>query len=527
MSLVEVGHATCGKDAATSVAPCVATTMVGKLNYSKWDNLELSDDSDIEVHPNVDKNSFIRWKQRDIHEKREMRKIRRSQLEAEHRTNEAVTPLLAALSKQTDQEGAASYSREVSRLAAGRQARGNKDGPEGPTLEDILLSLLLQINEEPDVKKAHGTGGLDMALTSSMNSHLEKIAQRQLEITRELAEMNEEDARKITSDSLRDGWNSGHVSKELPVPVPQKKTVKTSQHIETLNPGAVAGSAEPAAPAATDDSDDEELPNITPTMKSFASLPSSIASLPLSAETLPADFLASKQLNVSAFEKMFQYIGSHKELLQPEYGTTDALLLQAFESQMAGQKALARMCTEKALLIQYCLKLGRDGVSLFFQRYVPNANSRMTNTDGKAAVVFLSDVLSTYTRIAQRAKVLREQQQENGEGTEQIQLMAQDPGTVISFEIPDGPPPEEIRLEGEGTEHLDPNQVREWLQRRWDIYMSFDEDFREALASKSLDKVNEVLGRMPVAKAEVIVQDLDRAGILNFSSTEIRDEVHA
>ena len=41
--------------------------MSSKLNYAKWDNLELSDDSDIEVHPNVDKKSFIRWKQRDIH----------------------------------------------------------------------------------------------------------------------------------------------------------------------------------------------------------------------------------------------------------------------------------------------------------------------------------------------------------------------------------------------------------------------------------------------------------------------------
>lgn len=339
--------------------------MVGKLNYSKWDNLELSDDSDIEVHPNVDKNSFIRWKQRDIHEKREMRKIRRSQLEAEHRTNEAVAPLLAALAEETKREGAGTYAREVSRLTAGREARGNKDGPEGPTLEDILLSLLLQINEEPAVKKAHGTSGLDEALTTSMRSHLDKIEQRQAEISRELAVMDEEDAHKITSDSLRDGWNSGHVNKDAPVPVPKtSKTSKTkTQHIETLNPEAVSRSA-----PAEDDSD-EELPRITPVMKTFASLPSSIASLPLSAESLPADFLSAKRLDMSAFERMFQYIGSHKELLQPDYGTSDALLVQAFESQMAGQKSLARMCTEKALLVQYCLQLGHDGVRLFFQRY--------------------------------------------------------------------------------------------------------------------------------------------------------------
>ena len=115
--------------------------MVSKLNYSKWDNLELSDDSDIEVHPNVDKASFIRWKQRDIHEKREMRKVRRSQLEAELRTNVAVRPLLENLNKETQLEGSKYFAREVSRLSAGRQERGNKDGPDGPTLDDLLRSL--------------------------------------------------------------------------------------------------------------------------------------------------------------------------------------------------------------------------------------------------------------------------------------------------------------------------------------------------------------------------------------------------
>ena len=45
------------------------------IDYSKWDHIEISDDSDIEVHPNVDKNSFIKWKQRDIHEKRQQRNV--------------------------------------------------------------------------------------------------------------------------------------------------------------------------------------------------------------------------------------------------------------------------------------------------------------------------------------------------------------------------------------------------------------------------------------------------------------------
>jgi cell division cycle protein 37 len=72
--------------------------MVGKLNYNKWDNLELSDDSDIEVHPNVDKKSFIRWKQQDIHQKREERKIELDGLKREKDINLILMPMLDSVS---------------------------------------------------------------------------------------------------------------------------------------------------------------------------------------------------------------------------------------------------------------------------------------------------------------------------------------------------------------------------------------------------------------------------------------------
>lgn len=74
------------------------TDMVGKLNYSKWDNLELSDDSDVEVHPNVDKKSFIRWKQQDIHEKREIQKQQLEALKAESKINDLLKPMLDKVS---------------------------------------------------------------------------------------------------------------------------------------------------------------------------------------------------------------------------------------------------------------------------------------------------------------------------------------------------------------------------------------------------------------------------------------------
>jgi len=37
------------------------------VDYSKWDKLEISDDEDIECHPNIDKASMIRWHQAALH----------------------------------------------------------------------------------------------------------------------------------------------------------------------------------------------------------------------------------------------------------------------------------------------------------------------------------------------------------------------------------------------------------------------------------------------------------------------------
>ena len=158
------------------------------LNYSKWDNLELSDDSDIEVHPNIDKKSFIRWKQRDIHEKRDQRKAEKDAIRAEIDTNNALSPRLDELVQNTKKEGSAYYSREVAKLSAGRQERGNKDGPNGPTTDDMILSLLLQIQQHDNVKGKSGND-LDEALLKELEGHKQKLGARQTQIQFELEQM--------------------------------------------------------------------------------------------------------------------------------------------------------------------------------------------------------------------------------------------------------------------------------------------------------------------------------------------------
>ena len=496
------------------------------LNYSKWDNLELSDDSDIEVHPNIDKKSFIRWKQRDIHEKREQRKAEKDAIKAEMDTNDALSPRLDELIGSTKKQGSAYYSREVAKLSAGRQQRGNKDGPNGPTTDDMILSLLLQIQQHENLKGKAGND-LDEALLNELQRHREKLGARQTQIQFELEQMEKEDSKKITSDSIRDGWNSGYVAKAEPQPEVKRKSAskgekKAETVIETLNnpssstSAAGAPSSTPTATAAESDDDEDDIPEADDIQRQFADLPCCVpSSIPLSASTIPSEFDPTKSLNINAFETALQFLSKHKLLLHPSSNTTDSLLLEAFNAQMASKSSLARRCVEKALMIQYCNKLGPDGVNLFFRRMVGSK-------DGRASVVYLNDVLATYARIRDRSKTLAEQQKNAGE--EQIQLVAEDDTTTISFDLPDGPPQEVIELQGEAKEKINPEDVRAWLQMRWDIFQSFPEDFRKALETKQLRRVNEVLGSMNVGEAEQIVRKLDQAGILNFPSSEIREQ---
>ena len=127
--------------------------------------------------------------------------------------------------------------------------------------------------------------------------------------------------------------------------------------------------------------------------------------------------------------------------------------------------------------------------------------------------MFVEDFNTTYTRIAQRTiEMIAEDTQDR----EQIQLVAQDPSMEITFNLPDGPPPDELRVEGDGSEDLDLEQVRAFLERKWEIFEGFDDQLKVALKSEKLDEVNKVLGAMKVAEAEEVVELLQEGGMLSF-----------
>ncbi|KAH7921755.1 hypothetical protein BV22DRAFT_1018697 [Leucogyrophana mollusca] len=474
------------------------------LNYSKWDQLELSDDSDIEGHPNVDKRSLIRWKQRDIHEKREMRKHKIAALRAEIDCNRVLTPRLneyRAKLASDDAGGPAYFSGLVEKL----QTNPSPDAPptnakDQPTYDAMVLSLLLQIWEE--AKKA-GVDKTDQeklgaALLKGLDTHITQLAEHTVNLQKNLQTEENEQKKHITSEDIHEGFDSKYVpAKPAPPPVPGAKiepptkksttTTKTTEY-EVLNPASSSTSV-PAASTSTpppDSEEEEELPELTPDLEAFSHLP------------------------LWGYEKSFAFIQAHRGVVVP--GASDALLVAAFRAQGNGLSAYAKQCVHQSLLLQYGDKLGKDGLRVFFRKMIAG--------DKRAISVFVKDVEDTYAHLATRVDASSEPSAQK----EQIQLVPENPQSTISFNVPDGPPPEDLRLEGPGTEDLDVEEVRKALQARWDIFSGFSKELQEALQEGTLERVNQVLGDMEVAEAENVVQLLDVGGIMSFVDGGIKDE---
>ncbi|KAG9253304.1 uncharacterized protein F5Z01DRAFT_161898 [Emericellopsis atlantica] len=450
------------------------------VDYSKWDNLELSDDSDIEVHPNVDKRSFIRAKQNQIHQERQQRRFDIERLKYERIINDGllkrISSLVAAL-KAHAHEATSRNPGEVAFQAvmesAGKPEEDQPpkrpeglqaaEGEENPTYSKMMVALLDQVNKALDEKKPEDRY---TAMTEEVQMHENKVLDLQRQLEEKLAELEKEEKRKITSDAYHTGFDSSHVSKSTPEDKAKEEAAQKGQQnkqLELLNPNFKP--ADTQNKSTPDDGEEEEM-EASPDAKKFA------------------------QFKTNDFRGSAQFISEHPHILKES--ETDGLMVLAFDAALEMKDEYARQCVHQALLLQYCRQLGRDGVSLFFKR--------ITTKDHQAQQMFYKDVQDTYMRIRNRAReIVRERTLEEQQGgVEQIQLHAMDEGTVINIRIPE----------------KDSQDDEE--QRARKIFEGFSAEMRKALESESLDEVNKVLGEMKVPEAEAMVEAFGEANILSL-----------
>ncbi|KAI1611292.1 cell division cycle protein 37 [Exophiala viscosa] len=473
------------------------------ISYDKWDRLEVSDDSDVEVHPNVDTKSFIRAKQRQIHEQRAQRKHEIETLKYERIINdgllERINALLDALKKHQEDANTKNPDEIVFQSlieSAGDPAKDEPPKPpEGvythqkepqPRYSKMMGTLVDQVKKEVDAKKS---ANRYTDYVEGVSGHLTKVQQLQQQLLQRLAELEKEMTAKITSEDIHEGFSYSSVNKakEKPAATNKPKEKAKSETVELLNApkglssktrdalkspdeGVSSGAEADVEDDALiekhedDDQEDETSLKLTPEGKAFA------------------------KIKLGDYRACLQYITEHPAIVNER--TQDALMIEAFNSQMKGQDTYAKGCVHQSLLIQYCRQLGRDGVGMFFKR--------ITTKGHQAQQVFTKDLTETYERIKVRAAELNKEEGTDPAGVEQIQLHAVEPGTEIHINVPEA-----------GSDDPIEQQARE-------IYERFPPGLQRALESGSLDQVNGVLGKMSVDEAEEIVELLGQGGMLSL-----------
>ncbi|KAK9237245.1 Cdc37 N terminal kinase binding-domain-containing protein [Lipomyces kononenkoae] len=371
------------------------------VDYSKWDKLELSDDSDIEVHPNVDKKSFIRWKQRDIHEKRQERQHEIETLKNENQMNgnllsrihKLIVFLKSVPEESSDTRDAIdAILKDAYTASPSGQVEDNPTN--GPSYKDMIKSLVdhvvLEASQSKDVSYRQ-------ALIGNFEAHYKKLSELQDDCVKKLTELQNEEAKHITSEDIHIGFDSTRVSKpkhsEPAHSSSHKGKGKQVQEIEVLNKASVSLSENTqsldsdAGNVADDEKDDEEEEyKISAIAQEFAGI------------------------KMGDYPKCLEFIGKHPNIVSEE--EADTILFEAFGKEMAGKHAAAKRHVHNALLLQYSARLGRDGVTVFFRKIMTPGHQSLD--------AFMQDVEFTYNHIKERSKFLLEEQKNKTEEVEEI-----------------------------------------------------------------------------------------------------------
>ena len=219
-----------------------------------------------------------RWKQRDIHEKRETRKQKIAKLKTELSLNAILRPRITSVLEGVSSKGV-DHFRAVQRRLREQPSDEKPDTghPDQPTYDMMLSQLLSDVFREsawmvegakagadgkvmkggqavtekmgqpswadgviPDGKKEE----MDRALEGRLKWYIQDLGRRDTEAKKEIDEEEQETKKRITSDDIKEGWSHSSVAPAKPSPLEDKPKVakpakkEKLETIEVLNAGA-------------------------------------------------------------------------------------------------------------------------------------------------------------------------------------------------------------------------------------------------------------------------------------------------
>jgi cell division cycle protein 37 len=454
------------------------------IDYSKWDKLELSDDSDVEVHPNVDKSSFIRWKQRDIHEKRIQREqqIKGLQVQKEMYTqlNKRVDKMLLAL----DDDQLKSEMERNSFLSDHFDKTEKctlEENQDAPTYNQMVEDLFTQIQDDLKKEKEDVNG---FNIKKKLIEHRQKIETVLKQIDPRIQEFENEKHAHITSDDIHDAWNTSIINKvnksddlksQEKLPEKSSSSNSTTTTIENLN-----------------------SPSNKPIEKQPSKLIKDLDELELLKETIDFSNLATLKA-CGAFILEHPFIAcSHQK---------DALLMKAFDYQLNDDEPRAIDIITKGILLQFCADLLENPPYPHMPmdirlNYVKQLFSQLEKENAPGKNAYEQECARMIEHVRERCKIIKQEQDEedknkeqnDDELVEQIQLRSVDPNSELIVTIPD-----------EGS-------------KEYEIYNKLPEKMKVALKTGSLDEVNKVFATIPIDEAEEMLDQFNECGVIGIQA---------
>ncbi|KAH3902015.1 related to Hsp90 co-chaperone Cdc37 [Saccharomycodes ludwigii] len=456
------------------------------VDYSKWDKIELSDDSDIEVHPNVDKASFVRWKQQSVHEQR----AKRNQ---DIKTLEAQIHMYQHLNKRVDtmlQNGNVkdfSDLNEVTRfLNSNFDKTENSEGEfvdkDIPTYNEMVEDLIEQLKRELVNEKQDPTNG--NLVKDKLIQHRAKIDEVTVEGRKKLDQLYKEKALHISSDDIHTGFDSSFINKKQGTQDALKKNnISSSPTTATVSKS--------------------ELPS---TIKHFIDYKDDVMKLDDRTKKLG-------EIPVHALKESQTYLLNNMEILSEQQ--KDALVMTSFEAELKGDHDKAYQIVFQSELMSYIIEVYTlkqipylhttqmaDVIRMFFEKVFYSTKNDM----GKQS--FLSAVESRFEHIKTRCKIIKEEDNketkgasDEQEGVETIQLKSLDESSELVVNLP----------------NLD-NPANEEEKKIVELFKSLPPSMQKAVKSGSLDEINKVFADMSIDEAEHILSIFDEANIIGVAA---------
>lgn len=465
------------------------------VDYSKWDNIELSDDSDVEVHPNVDKKSFIRWKQQSIHEKRQQRNQDIKNLEMQLTMYENLNKRVDKLIKLLPSDQYNSLSEITKFLNANfdklEKCTGDNVDPDIGTYNEMVEDLFEQLDR--DIVKDGKDPKDNHVIKEYLLNHRAKIDKVSNEAKEKLSELYKEKHAHISSEDIHTGFDSSFMNKKsVEEDTKNVKDAIKKLEIEQNKDKDSLGFTLPTMPLEFISYDGDDFTKLHELTEKFG------------------------LINYNDYVKSEKYLLNHMNILSEQQ--KDALMMKAFEYQLKDPNSkLTYQIIHQSELMSYIRELYdlkkipflnenelKNCIEMFFQKIIYNNQ----NIRGKES--FLQSVKAKYDHVLKRCQIIKEeeeQQQQNGEqslenseGVETIQLKSLDDSTELEVTLPN-------------FNSTDPTEIA-----KCKAFNELPVPMQNALKTQNLDEVNKVFATMSVDEAEKILELFDKAEIIGVKA---------